>query len=87
MITSHAVTIWLIAGSMTLEKQPIQYMPTSTNECANMSFMSHPSMFTAAPTTPAHLKPHSYPNEFVDDLVEPPTSADSYLKIVLAENK
>ncbi|XP_065225169.1 sodium-coupled monocarboxylate transporter 2-like [Planococcus citri] len=86
MIASHAVTIWLIAGSMTLEKQPIHYMPTSTNDCANMSFMSHVSKFTPAPTTPAHLVPHSYPNEFVDDLVEPPTSGDSYLKIVLAEN-
>lgn len=86
MILSHVVTIWLIAGSMALEKKPVIYLPTTTNQCANISFYQHASSSRLLPTTPANLKALSYPNEFIEDYVEPQGSGDSYLKIVLAEN-
>lgn len=39
------------------------------------------------PSTTLGPKAHSYPSEFMEDYVEPQAPGDSYLKIVLTENK
>jgi hypothetical protein len=41
MIVSYCITAWLAIGSAFLDKSPVQYLPTSIDECANDTFSKH----------------------------------------------
>ena len=41
MIISYCIIAWLAIGSAFVDKSPVQYLPTSTDGCANDTFSQH----------------------------------------------
>ena len=41
MIVSYCIVAWLAIGSAFVDKTPVQYLPTSINECTNDTFSKH----------------------------------------------
>lgn len=38
MIVGHLFILWITLGSLTIEKPPVQYLPTTVEECTNNTF-------------------------------------------------
>lgn len=41
MIISHIITMWIVFGSTTIDKDPHPMLPLSTEDCNNESFSAH----------------------------------------------